>query len=366
MRFSRSKPLNKNPIVVLLFLVLLCLLLYFLFQLIGLTSIFTILGSISVISVLLVLIGGYRYKWSWTGLHQKTLWDWMQLLIIPIMIAIGGFVFNQVQSENEQKRTEERAVVDRDIATDNQREEALQSYYDKMSDLLLTENLRTSGDAEARNIARTRTLSTLRKLDGERKGQLLQFLYESQLINSPSPIINLMGANLQGAILADVDLEGAFLQGVEFQGAYLENANLAHTNLQGANLEGAHLLLANLTSADLGRLIVASPSQYSERCTSLREADLRHAFLRKANLEGICSEGVNLEDATLGQANLRGASLQRANLRGADLKEVDLSDARIEGANLLNASLEGAHITQEQLNQVQVQTTAEPSQRNVP
>src|SRR5947208_6914693 len=27
----------------------------------------------------------------------KTLWDWMQLLLVPIMLAIGGFWFSQVQ-----------------------------------------------------------------------------------------------------------------------------------------------------------------------------------------------------------------------------------------------------------------------------
>jgi hypothetical protein len=63
-----------------------------------------------------------------------------------------------------------------------------------MSALLLDENLRASPDgAEVRNIARTRTLSTLRRLDGDREGILLQFLYESQLIIADCRIVDLPG-----------------------------------------------------------------------------------------------------------------------------------------------------------------------------
>lgn len=84
---------------------------------------------------------------------------------------------------------------------------------DKFSVLLLPDNnLRESNKvSKVRTIARARTLTVLRSLDGERKGNVVQFLYESGLIAdknvgapSKNPIVNLSGAKLEGA-----DLKGA-------------------------------------------------------------------------------------------------------------------------------------------------------------
>ncbi|HVB20435.1 MAG TPA: hypothetical protein VNG51_00630 [Ktedonobacteraceae bacterium] len=97
------------------------------------------------------------------SLPGKTLWDWMQLLIIPAVLAIGAFLFSQVQKNNEMK-----------IAGDNQREAALQAYIDKMSELLLEGKLRGSDtDNEARTMARVRTLTVLPRLDKLRKRSVI-------------------------------------------------------------------------------------------------------------------------------------------------------------------------------------------------
>ena len=116
-------------------------------------------ASIASFAGILALIA-FGYRLSWTGFLTKTLWDWLQLLIIPAVLAIGGYLFNLATSRNEQKNT-----------TDNQREVALQEYIDKMSQLLLKENLRASQpEDEVRNVARAHTLTVLSRLDGRRKG----------------------------------------------------------------------------------------------------------------------------------------------------------------------------------------------------
>ena len=112
-----------------------------------------------------VIILGYCFNWAWTGLGSytlpnsnfqggKTLWDWMQLLIIPAVLAIAGYVFTLTTSENERRATEQRSRDERDTTLDNQREAALQDYIDKMSELLLEKKLRESQqDDEVRKIA---------------------------------------------------------------------------------------------------------------------------------------------------------------------------------------------------------------------
>jgi hypothetical protein len=100
------------------------------------------------ITVVVMVVAGYIFHWDWTGLgahpQGKTLWDWLQLLIIPAVLAVGGYAFNLTVSRNEQKNTQLRDKAEREIASDNQRKAALQEYIDKMSELLLEKRLRES------------------------------------------------------------------------------------------------------------------------------------------------------------------------------------------------------------------------------
>ena len=103
----------------------------------------------------------------------KTLWDWMQLLFIPVALAVAGFWFNHRERDIEQQRVE----ADREISYDNQREATLKEYIDKLSELLLHENLgKSEPESEIRKVARVRTLTVLPRLGSRRKRSVLQFL----------------------------------------------------------------------------------------------------------------------------------------------------------------------------------------------
>ena len=247
-------------------------------------------ASVIIIGVSLLFILIETVKAKNTGFETKTLWDWMELLIIPLFLGFGAFFLNRSERNNE-----------REIATDHQREAALQSYIDRMADLLLKEKLRTTKNIEVRNLARTRTLSVLRGLDGTRKGLLLRFLYEANLIDKMKLIVKLRDADLTGA---------------DLRRACLEGADLDNTNLTGADLTRANLDNTNLTGADL----------------------------RRADLSSACLEAANLRDA-----DLRGASLLNADLSATELYGTDLRDADLYGAILYVADLLGAKVSNEQL-----------------
>ena len=207
--------------------------------------------SIIVLVVLLAvaIVGGYFFNWNWTGFgsspaHIKTLWDWLQLLIIPAVLAVVGYAIIFTIRNNEQP--------EREIDIDNQREVALQTYIDRLSELLLHEHLRESQPVnEVRKIARVRTLTILSRLDSERKGSVLQFLHESHLIDKGKPILDLTKADLVRANLQEADLSGANLARANLQEADLSGATLKGANLSGATLDGATLLGANLEGANL-------------------------------------------------------------------------------------------------------------------
>jgi hypothetical protein len=241
-----------------------------------------ILMLVVLVALVVVIILGYANNWNWTGLRGKTLYDWLQLLIIPAVLAVGGYLYNFATSRTE-----------REIALDKQREDALQAYISSMSALLLEKNLRKSGqDDEVRKLARVRTLTVLPRLDGKRKGSVLQFLHESGLIDTATGIVNLNQADLSGADLGGADLIGADLGEVDLHGANLIRAALSGANLSLANLHGANLRDAKPRGADL---IAAD----------LRDADLRDADLRDANLRD-----AKVTDEQLAEAKtLKGATM---------------------------------------------------------
>ena len=75
---------------------------------------------------------------------------------------------------------------------------------DRMAELLLAEKgLRNSQlEDKIRSVARSPTLTILRRLDGARKASVVQFLCEAHLIARDRNIIALEGADLRGLISA--------------------------------------------------------------------------------------------------------------------------------------------------------------------
>jgi uncharacterized protein YjbI with pentapeptide repeats len=332
------------------------------------------------------LVGGYYYKWDWTGLplyaarsaspqdlfqREKTFWDWLQLLIVPAVLAAGGLWFNQ--------RREDLA---RELEAARFRDDALQRYLDTLTTLILDRGLLTSEPgSELRSMALTRTLTTLRILDGERRGLLVRFLYDTRLVTGGAPIISLNRADLTEAWLQSARLANANLSGAILKGAHLEETVLTSADLRHADLTDANLARANLSDANLRGHLRMEPRQFggNDPYVQMYGADDRQALLRRADLTGAVlfeadASGADLEGAILRSAVIQGATLVECNLTGVDFSEADLSgtypgdpierlawplgaslrdavltDANFSRANLDGVDFSGAVVTEHQL-----------------
>jgi uncharacterized protein YjbI with pentapeptide repeats len=213
-----------------------------------------------------------------TERQKVTYWQLIGTLLIPLagglLIAWGGFKFNQRQRERDE-------VLENKQAQDN----AIQAYLDQMSDLLVDRHLRSlPKGSDIHKLAEAKTVEILLGLDGERKRRPLKLIYGLGLIKNRS-------------------------HSAERDGAPLDVENLNLNNPDTGERDGALLDLQNLSldHADLTEL-------------SLRDACLRFADLRGADLQG---------------SDLSGADLSYADLRGANLTNTDLSAVNLSGANLL-------------------------------
>jgi len=160
------------------------------------------------------------------------------------------FLLQIHEEETEsQQGTSEQPVVD--------------AYISYMSDLL-----REDDEEVISRLGRARTLDICRNLHPSGKTRVLQFVYDTGLIDRESPIIDLRGVDLSEADLVKANLHGAQLAGANLKRANLEGADLTRADLSGANLTDSILKDAVLCDAEL------------------RQADLRRAILDRANLEG--------------------------------------------------------------------------------
>lgn len=295
--------------------------------------------------------------WRWSGIGEKTLLELLQITAAIVASVAIPIVLNMISYQQE--RTKD----------DNQRHEILSNYLDQMTQLLLEKDKELDNPslrAEAQKFARARTLNTLRQLDGERKGQLLKFLYEAGLIGEYCQInrktlelircetsdlqIDLEGARLNGTVfeppvpLQRIDLTGALLSKAGLQGIYLAKAEMRDATLTGADLTKAVLTEAQMEGADLTevKLVGAILPRANLIKVRLESADLRGANLEAAQLMGAEIQKAKLSKTNLTKANFKGANLEKADLSNADLQGADLSDADLTGTNLQGANLKGA------------------------
>jgi uncharacterized protein YjbI with pentapeptide repeats len=216
----------------------------------------------------------------------KTLWDWLQLLIVPTILIGVTFVWSATQTRSDNRREDRRIAADRAAAEEARRDATFEAYLNQMSRLMLDKRLLTSkrGDA-VRAVARTVTLTALRRLDGERRGAVVRFLAEARLLEGQTPRVFLQGADLREAVLTQAFLVRAYLGGADLRGAALSGAVLGEARLSNANLMDADLRGANLSGASLAR------------------ARLGGTQLGGANLAGANLSGANLADADLEYPN---------------------------------------------------------------
>src|SRR3954470_1616751 len=73
----------------------------------------------------------------------KTLWDWLQLLIVPAILIAVTFAWSATQTSSNNKRDDRRIAADRAAAEEARRDATLQAYLEQMTGLMLREKLLT-------------------------------------------------------------------------------------------------------------------------------------------------------------------------------------------------------------------------------
>ncbi len=330
---------------------------------------------------------------------QKTLWDFLDLLVIPIVLGVGVSWLQRQATQRERQREQQR-----------KQDSFLQGYFETLTRMLLEDAPKQQGQVNNgywQPLVRAQTYTVLRSVDAQRRGAVVAFLHQAHLIAGEDRIVDLRVASLSGSTLAGVDLSGAQLQGTDFthsnlEGAVLHGVQLAGATLRGANARRCRFNAAELTQEDRGQL--SSRDQLQEVSSGItgamgalgalprqlddviRRGDLDDQLLEieqeltqlevgedsladqavKEALSGELARKVKAAEEAVSRSRtpndrrvrqrlqeLRSKKaivtnklkrLDRADLSGADFSEADLRDADLRGALLIGANLSNADL----------------------
>jgi hypothetical protein len=202
----------------------------------------------------------------------KTLWDLLELLIVPVVLLVGGVLLDRRERERDRFEAEQRASIERERIDEAARENVLQHYLDRISELLISgafdavnpnqiEPGKTNALQRRKNAALivvTRTLQVLHRLgsDRKRRDSIFKFLRDSELIGGSEEKISFQKSDFSGLDLSDVrviftNFTGANFSGADLSRAMIRGCDFTLANFKNANLTGAILMAAQLDNADI-------------------------------------------------------------------------------------------------------------------
>ncbi|MCB9006951.1 MAG: hypothetical protein H6656_06250 [Ardenticatenaceae bacterium] len=93
---------------------------------------------------------------NWTGFDKhpvsqtealaKTLWDWLDLLFVPLTLGVAGYLLTKIQKDTESDIANKNRDKDLEIAREGRRQTAFENYLDRIKTLLLEKQQRSSDD----------------------------------------------------------------------------------------------------------------------------------------------------------------------------------------------------------------------------
>ena len=235
------------------------------------------------------------------GFQEIGFWEWVGVLIIPVVFATGTALLTNAQTQHELAGAHVRA-----------QDEAIQQYLDQMSNLLVVEKMREKPpESDLFMLAEARTLAVLLKLDGDRKRVPLKLIARLELINVASPSLSLKNAGLNDADLHELTLLNVCLMGADLRLTDLMGADLRESDLTWVDMRGADLRRAILTDASLAH---SNLVPYDRRNPAL----LNVLHLRNGSDPSQLDMRRRLTPARFKDRHLTVTKLDEANLQGAD------------------------------------------------
>jgi uncharacterized protein YjbI with pentapeptide repeats len=252
--------------------------------------------------------------------------------LIPLMIGVFTIVTTVLQQKlsNQQREQDKhdshllREQSER-LADNLQKESVLINYLNDVSNILMSEN-----HTKILIHIRTKTLTSLRQLDADRKRYLLLYLYECDLLYQDPDRQNPLGLKISGADFNGIQFIGTIYNKCSFVRMNLFDVYLSNTSFNDCYIDRSNFSYAKMSNAKFfnGILIRVTFKFSLLDNTCFCHMKLSIMYFAGATLFGANFTGSNWENATIDFIN--------ANLTGAILSDVQLTNSTLENAILPN------------------------------
>lgn len=250
--------------------------------------------------------------------------------LIPLMIGVFTIVTTILQQKSSYQQREQdkhdahllREQSHR-LADNLQKESVLVNYLNDISNLLMSQN-----HTKILIHIRTKTLTSLRQLDADRKRYLLLYLYESELLYQDLDYQNPLGLKISGADFNGIQFIGTIYNKCSFVRIHLFDVYLSNTSFNECYIDRSNFSYSKMSNAKFfqGTLI-----RVTFKFSLLDNTCFCYMKLSMMNFVG----------ATLVEANFTGSYWEKANVdfTNANLTEAILSDVQLTNSTLENAVL---------------------------
>lgn len=160
------------------------------------------------------------------GISDKTAWNWAELLFMPFVLLAVGAWLDYSQSERQILRDDRKNKL-----------EIYSNYQKEISQLMISE----VPEDKFKKVATLLTKSTLPRLSGDLKGELILFLSAAGLINKDNTIVYLADSDLSGLrlnnkiITTSLDLSGSNLADADFSNSAFKDLQIQFSDISRAN-----------------------------------------------------------------------------------------------------------------------------------
>lgn len=282
--------------------------------------------------ILLAFFIWWGYDQTWTGFNYapetpgyrptKLLWDWLELLIVPIVLTLLGLLFNYTQKRTEIEIASKKEIHEREIEDDKNQEATLRQYLEQMNDLVFNKGLTSpTPTANVLGIARIITLTTLRRINSERAGVILRYLYEAKLLDADDLKVDISGIRLRKIKLWK-QIDKINFQGVEFHESDFTGCELSNCNLNNSKFYRCNFRNANLINS------------------SVEKTEFTMSDLTRANLSGVNGRHTDFSYSILIETKFNNAILQESEFFQTELFRTRFCDADLTSAIFANTILD--------------------------
>lgn len=283
------------------------------------------LVSVFFVSFAGIIALGYQIKWM--GFAGKTLWDWLEIAVVPIFIAGSVFFFDFIQKRNDilssQRELENQKELSREQFSRDQFDSFLSYFQDYGG------RLRDGAGTHEAQVIKFKTRAMFRTMSAFWIGEVFDFLSQSSIVRVIPDIfdenefkeVNISHAALRNVSMKDVRFFDCTAQQVVLSGGIFRTVLFNGTRISGGNFSNASFRNVRFDNCDLTGL----------QCNSIVMAstDFLNCILVRGRFSNGIFQSCLLQGVTLDFANIDGAAIRNINLRKCSLISTDFSSVEL-------------------------------------